>query len=867
MDGLKITPMIRQYFAVKEQYPDAILFFRMGDFYEMFFEDAEKASRLLEITLTSRNKNDEAPVPMCGVPYRAAQGYIAKLIGQGLKVAVCDQVEDPALAKGLVKREVVRVITPGMIVDDSLLDASANNYVAALVCRSDQWGLAHLDISTGVFRLTQTADPAAIVDELLRIGPAELLLTASLATHPLVAKACRTSVSISQVEESVVDLHRCRERLLAQFHTVSLEGFGCHGLDAGICAAGALIHYVRETQKQAVAHINAVETYFLDKYLAIDDLSCRNLELLANLRNGSRQGTLIGVLDQTVTAMGARLLKNWLRYPLRDLEAIEARLAAVAEAVGSPARVETVRQQLKAMADLERLISKISMAQANARDLMALKRSLALFPQLIEITKHFESIYFVFPIDPGPLEALSEAIGRTIRDDAPLTINEGGMIRQGVDPQLDELIRIGRDGKGYLAGMEADERQATGISSLKVRYNRVFGYYIEVPKSQAGAVPAHYLRRQTLANAERYVTEDLKGYEAKVLDAEEQRNIMEYRIFCQIRDQAAACREPIQQAARFIAALDAVTALAEVARRNDYTRPRLVTDGTIAIADGRHPVIEKMIAGQRFVPNTIGMDNAASQVLIITGPNMAGKSTVLRQVALSVIMAHMGSFVPAASAVISLTDRVFTRVGALDNLSQGQSTFLVEMQETANILHNATGSSLVVLDEIGRGTSTFDGLSIAWAVAEYLHDLKATGVKTLFATHYHELTELALTHPRVKNFSIAVKEWNDQIIFLHKLVEGGTNRSYGIQVARLAGVPDPVIQRAKKILFDIESEGKATSGQIRSASPPKGPVQLSLFLPAEHEVVAKLKRLDITSLTPLAAINLLDELAHKARGQ
>jgi len=867
MDGLKITPMIRQYFAVKQQYPDAILFFRMGDFYEMFFEDAEKASRLLEITLTSRNKNDDTPVPMCGVPYRAAQGYIARLIGQGLKVAVCDQVEDPSLAKGLVKREVVRVITPGMIVDDGLLEASANNYVAALALREDLWGLAHLDLSTGAFRLTQTHDAEALVDEILRIGPAELVLAPCLGDHRVVASVNRGPLTISQLEEAAFDLRRCRERLLEQFQTISLEGFGCQDLEAGICAAGALIHYVRETQKQTVSHIDAVETYFLDAYLCIDDLSCRNLELLSNLRTGARQGTLLSVIDKTVTAMGARLLKNWIRYPMRQADAIEDRLDAVAEAVAVPGPVDTLRRLLRDMADLERLAGKISMAQAHARDLLALMRSIDIFPQLIDLTKNLKSSHFAFPFDPEPLYRLSATIARAIRDDAPLALNEGGMIRAGFDPRLDELIGISRDGKGFLARLEADQRQATGISSLKVRYNKVFGYYIEVPKSQAAAVPPHYQRRQTLANAERYVTETLKDFEAKVLDAESQRNILEYNIFCEVRAQAAACRDPIRQAARFIAALDAVTSLAEAARLNHYTRPRITTDGVIVIEEGRHPVIEQMIAGQRFVPNTVSLDNTANQVLVITGPNMAGKSTVLRQVALTVIMAHMGSFVPASSAAISLTDRIFTRVGALDNLSQGQSTFLVEMQETANILHNATGESLVVLDEIGRGTSTFDGLSIAWAVAEYLHDFKSTGVKTLFATHYHELTELALTHPRVKNLSIAVKEWNDRIVFLHRLVEGGTNRSYGIQVARLAGIPAPVIQRAKKILFDIESEGRtAKTGAARAGARADGPVQLSLFQAADHEVIAKLKRLDITSLTPLAALNLLDDLVRKARG-
>jgi DNA mismatch repair protein MutS len=612
-----------------------------------------------------------------------------------------------------------------------------------------------------------------------------------------------------------------------------------------------------------------LKTYFLDRFLWLDDISCRNLELMVDIRSGSRRGTLLSIIDHTATAMGGRRLKEWLRYPCLDIEQIEGRLDAVAEAKKNQSVRKSLREGLRSVQDLERLGSKITMGQANARDLVALKRSLMMWPIINALVLQLEAALLKPQKTYDNLVDLTHLIDRAIREDPPPTILEGGLIKTGFDAELDELVRISRDGKGWLARLEVKERETTGINSLKVRYNKVFGYYIEVPKSRSTDTPTHYVRKQTLVNAERYITDELKTFETKVLNAEERRAALEYRIFNRIRAEVIETNGNIQDLARFIARLDCLLNLAEIADQNNYCRPIFNSDGFINIEDGRHPVIEKMIVGERFVPNTIRLDNTANQVLIITGPNMAGKSTILRQVALLVLMAHMGSFVPAAKASVCVTDRIFTRVGALDNLSQGQSTFMVEMQETANILNNATARSLVILDEIGRGTSTFDGLSIAWAVAEYLHDLHDSGVKTLFATHYHELTELAKTKKRVKNCNIAVKEWNDEIIFLRKLVDGGTNRSYGIQVARLAGIPGTVIQRSKKILADVENTtdnlNPGHGALYATANDVKEETQLSLFRKPNKAVIEKLNRIDITTMTPIEALNCLNELQELAK--
>jgi DNA mismatch repair protein MutS len=862
--------MIKQYLAIKNDHPDAILFYRMGDFYEMFFEDAEVASRVLEITLTSRNKKDESPVPMCGVPHRAASTYIARLIERGYKVAVCDQTEDPSTAKGLVKREVVRVITPGMIIDEEFLDARSHNFILAVVRAADLWGLAHLDISTGIFRVTESDRREAVIDEARRVSPKEILIPEGSRSDPDSAWIGATfpGAALTFLDDRTFDARRGFERLTAQFQTASLEGFGCGGMRPGIGAAGALMGYVAETQKQKTAHIDRLVPYSLEHCLSVDETSRQNLELIRNLRTGTRQGTLLSVLDRTSTVMGARLLQDWLRYPLREIRAIEQRLDAVAEGREKAAGRRELRQQLKSVRDLERLSSKTVMGQANGRDLTALKRSLMALPALWAELSRF-STELLTPHSPiDDLMRLSELIEAAIREDAPPTVNEGGLIRPGFNSELDELMRISSDAKGYLAQLEVREKERTGISSLKVSYNRVFGYYIEVPQSRAGSVPAHYVRKQTLVNAERFITDELKAFETKVLGAEEARTALEYRIFQEVRSEVGRHHPGIQSVARFLAQLDCLLSLAEVADQNAYCRPRITDDGHLRIEEGRHPVVEKMITGERFVPNSIQMDDTHNQVLIITGPNMAGKSTILRQTALMVIMAQMGSFVPARQAEIGLVDRIFTRVGALDNLSQGQSTFMVEMQETANILNNSTERSLVILDEIGRGTSTYDGLSIAWAVAEHLHDLNAKGVKTLFATHYHELTDLAGRKPRVQNFNIAVREWNEEIIFLHKLAPGGTNRSYGIQVARLAGIPAGVIERAKKILYRIENGEHGFGGPPASARRPKSvPVQLDLFRTAESRIVQRLRGLDINAVTPLEAMNLLNVLKELASAQ
>jgi len=867
----KATPMIKQYLSIKEKYAGAILFYRMGDFYEMFFEDAEIASRILEITLTSRNKKDEFPIPMCGIPYRAVKGYISRLIDHGHKVAICDQIEDPAVSKGLVKRDVVRVITPGMIVDDEFLDAKSDNYVLSVASGNDTVGLSYLDISTGSFRVLESRDLQAVVDEAMRVSPREVLFPESSKTDPLVMQIidAMSEKSITFLEDRAFEHKRCRQRLIDQFKTFSLEGFGCEHFKAGVQAAGALIFYVRETQKQKIEHLGGIESYSLTHYLIVDDISCRNLEILQNIRTGSKQGTLLGIIDRTVTAMGGRLLHRWLRYPLLDVDEIRSRHEAVGEIKANIQIRRSIRESLKSVYDLERLGSKISMGHSNARDLIALKRSINSLPEIWSRLQQLSSGLFRYDDNLDHLYALADLIEKAIREDAPPTINEGGLIKTGYNPALDELIAISRDGKGWLATLEAREKGATGINTLKVRYNKVFGYYIEVPKSRSEAVPPHYVRKQTLVNAERYITDELKSFESKVLGAEEQRAELEYELFNQIRQEVITQNADIQRVAHFLARLDCLLNLAEIADQNDYRRPEMTTEGHIVIEDGRHPVVEKMITAERFVPNSIQVDNNENQILVITGPNMAGKSTILRQVALTVLMAQMGSFVPAARATIGVTDKIFTRVGALDNLTQGQSTFMVEMQETANILHSATRQSLVIMDEIGRGTSTFDGLSIAWAVAEYLHDLKGYGVKTLFATHYHELTELAHKKPRVKNYNIAVKEWNDEIIFLRKLVKGGTNRSYGIQVARLAGIPDQVIRRAKKILYHIETSenGIAASPVLASGedAASNAQVQLNLFRKPEHLVMEKLQKLDLSKMTPLEALNCLNELQEKAK--
>ena len=873
MGSVTATPMMQQYLSIKEQYTDAILFYRMGDFYEMFFEDAQTASNVLEITLTSRNKNDPNPIPMCGVPVKAADGYIGRLIDSGFKVAICEQVQDPSTVKGLVDREVVRVVTPGMILDNELLEKDTNNYVLALARRDETFGISAIDISTGAFRLCESADPGAVRDELLRVGPREIVLPESAGGDPAFDFLADLfpETTMTHMADAEFDFSNAREKLTRQFSTRSLEGYGCEGLIAGVGAAGALLAYVMQAQKQQIGQITGVETYHLDNYLLVDDITCRNLELFRNLRTGSRQGTLIGILDDCVTAMGSRLLRQWMSYPLMTAERIVARYDALTEAVDNDGVRREIRELLRSVYDLERLTSKAVMGRASARDLVALKKSLQILPQILHTLSIFTSPLFsvgdCLSVDQQKaLADIADLLESALREDAPLTIQEGGMIREDFNPELQELIALSRDSKSRLAAMEAREKASTGINSLKVRYNKVFGYYLEVPRSQASCVPVHYVRKQTLVNAERYITEELKNFENLVLGAEEKRLALELSIFNDIRCRVADKSRLIFSAATFAARVDALCGLAEVAVDNHYTRPEITTGGELLMEDGRHPVVEKMLTAERYVPNTVELHDTENQLLIITGPNMAGKSTILRQVALCALMAQMGSFVPARKYRTGIVDRIFTRVGALDNLASGQSTFMVEMEETANIINNATPRSLVVIDEIGRGTSTYDGLSIAWAVAEHLHDLQGLGVKTLFATHYHELTDLAELKPRVKNFNIAVKEWNDDIIFLRRLVEGSTNRSYGIQVARLAGIPGTVINRAKQILFDIEqgNTGFESSATAKPKAPRKGPVQLSFFDPPGEVLAGMLSQLDISGMTPLEALNCLNDLKLKA---
>ncbi|MBW1896179.1 MAG: DNA mismatch repair protein MutS [Deltaproteobacteria bacterium] len=865
---VKATPMVQQYLSIKQQYPDAILFYRMGDFYEMFFEDAEIASRILDIALTSRNKKDEQPIPMCGFPHHSAQGYVARLIERGFRVAICEQVEDPAKAKGLVKRDVVRVITPGVVLDPDILDGGSNNFVMSLFELEGRYGLAHLDISTGTFRVTESSDIYEVTDEYRRIEPREILLCQDQREASAMRSLVKSlkDASLKFLNDEHFELESTRTRLLKQFGTHSLEGFGCDDWDAGITAAGALLGYVEEAQKGELVHIVGISSYSLSDFMVLDEASRRNLELFETVWGRSKRGSLLGIMDQTVTAMGARMLRSWLRYPLLGVEQIQGRLNAVEEAKEQLSPRRMARKALEEIHDFQRINSRVALDRCTARDLVALKRSIHRLPKVRSVIEGFRSPLFVEVIaEWDDLVDVAALVEEAICDEPPLTTREGGIIKPGFDEGLDLLIQSSREGKDWIARLEARERQATGINVLKVGFNKVFGYYIEVSKTRAESVPDHYVRKQTLVNAERYITEDLKTYEAKVLGAEESRARLEYELFCKVRKEVALGHRRVAKMADLVAKVDVLLGLAELAGQNGYVKPVVHGGDGVVLKESRHPVVEKLVSSERFVPNTIEIDHTERQVLIITGPNMAGKSTILRQTAMLVIMAQVGSFIPAEAASIGIIDRIFTRIGALDNLTEGQSTFMVEMQETANILNNATEKSLVILDEMGRGTSTFDGLSLAWAVAEYLHDWRGVGVKALFATHYHELTDLALTKSRVKNYNVAVKEWNDEIIFLRKLTEGGTNRSYGIQVARLAGVPPDVLARAKEILKNIENgELNGSGGPVLaySSAPVEedARVQLSLFKTPGEVLTDALKKLDVSNMTPLEALNELNAL-------
>ena len=860
-----LTPAMRQYLEIKAQYPDCILFFRMGDFYEMFFEDAVLASKLLDITLTSRDKGKEDSVPLCGFPWHAASTYIAKLISKGHKVAICEQMEDPRLAKGVVKREVVRVVTPGLVVDPDNLEAKQNNFLAGIAVRDGMFGLAFLDVSTGEFRATEIADRSFFIDEVIRHGFRELVL------EETPRDALLEAILVRELAESV--FNRFPREWFEPGAALDLLGghFGASTMDrldpgshpALIAAAGAVLRYVQETQKDSLGHVNDLVPYRAESFLVLDDTAKRNLELFATTQGGTKEGTLFHVLDETVTAMGGRRLRWWLAYPLLDAQRIRERLAAVAEIREGHLARKDLREALSGLYDMERLGARISLGVANGRDLAALRSSLRVLPGLRQLAGGYESP--MLAALRGAIDEMPEVLDRLERcivDDPPLTIREGGIIREGYDAELDRIVSVSRDGKCWIAALEEKERQRTGIANLRVGFNSVFGYYIEVTRSQTAAVPAEYIRKQTLVNAERYINEELKEYEQTVLHAEEKRREREYELFVDIRGRVAGEIRRIQKSAAALADLDALASLAEAAEKYNYVRPAVDEGDVIDIRDGRHPVVERMPLAEGFVPNDVLLDRGGNRLLVITGPNMAGKSTYIRQVAHIVILAQMGSFVPAAEARIGLVDRIFTRVGASDILARGQSTFMVEMTEVASILKNATPRSLILLDEVGRGTSTFDGLSIAWAVAEHIHDAAHLGSRTLSATHYHQLTALALNREGVANHYIAVKEWGERIIFLRKIMKGATNRSYGIQVARLAGVPDEVIGRAKEVLENLEKGeldevGMPTLARRRKGEKRPQTGQLSLFADEESLVLGEIASTDVNTLTPIEAMNLI----------
>ncbi len=857
--------MLRQYLEIKEHHQDAILFYRLGDFYEMFFEDAKIASKVLGITLTSRNNKDkeENRIPLCGIPYHAAASYLAKLVNAGHRVAVCEQVEDPREAKGVVKREVVRVVTPGLVTEEQVLDDKNNRYLAAISLNRKIWGLSLLDLSTGEFLVTEREETEDLVDELNRMMPSELLLETSAFDSLPDSLGLLPSICVTRRQDGYFQPETSREILLEHFATANLAGFGCDNLTSGITAAGGLLQYLHETQKTDLSHIERLSPFFIDDVLMVDDASRRNLELTQTLIGGNREGSLLHSLDKTSTPMGARLLKKNLLFPLQNSKEINQRLDAVEQLVRDHGYCTELRELLNSVYDLERLNSRIVLGSGNGRDLTALKLSLNRLPELRRVTES-AGIMAEKCSALDDLTDIRDLLEISIREDAPVTLRDGALIKPGYHDELDELVSLLTEGKNLILELENREKEKTGINNLKIGFNKVFGYYLEVTRAQQANVPDYFIRKQTLVNAERFITPELKEFEEKVVGAQDKRLDLEYRLFSEVRAKVAAQSSRILKAAAFVAELDFFCCLAENARRHHYVRPQIDNSEEITIIEGRHPVIEQALPPGRFVPNDIRLDQTSEEVLIITGPNMAGKSTVLRQTALIVLMAQMGSMVPASEARIGVVDRIFTRVGAMDDLRKAQSTFMVEMNETANILNNATERSLVILDEIGRGTSTFDGLSIAWAVTEDLVNKNGKGVKTIFATHYHELTEIAQTSARVKNYNIAVREWNDTIVFLHKLLPGGTNRSYGIQVAALAGVPPQVVSRANEILRNIEKGEFNRQGQPRIAgsnSEPDGqPNQMALFSNDPHPVRQKLDELFPDNLSPLDALATLYEL-------
>jgi DNA mismatch repair protein MutS len=872
VDHAAATPMFVQYLRIKEQHPDTILFYRLGDFYETFFQDAELAAKELELTLTGRDGGKAmGRVPMAGIPYHAAENYIARLMEKGYKVAICDQVEDPQAAKGLVKREVTRIITPGTIVDPKLLRESQNNFLCAVAIGRSGYGLAVTDLSTGEFAATELTGPEAsrlLMEELLRLEPAELLYDPALELEGRIIPAMKAAgVSLSPWDPGHFLHGEAYRRLTQQFGTSSLHGFGAEAAEMATAAAGGALAYLAETQKTSLAHITGLTLYTPGEFMALDPATRRNLELTRSIRDGGRKGTLLWVLDKAVTAMGSRLLKSWIERPLLSVPKINARHEVVQDLTNKPGLRADLRTNLNAVYDLERLAGRIAYGNASAKDLSSLKHSLVMLPsirvaleeagaaRLIELRNSLEM-----------LDDVRDLIDTAILEEAPVAVLDGGIIKDGWNEEVDRLRLATREGKGWIAKLEATERERTGIRSLKVGYNKVFGYFLSVTNANIGSVPEHFIRKQTLANEERYITPELKEMESTVLGADEKLMALEYELFLQVRGRVARSVDRIQQSARAVAELDVLSTYAEVASLYGWTRPLVDTSTELELRAGRHPVLERVLPEGSFVPNDVVLNTAEQRLMLITGPNMGGKSTVMRQVALAVILAQAGSFVPATAAHIGLCDRVWTRVGASDDLATGQSTFMVEMTEVANILHGATERSLVVLDEVGRGTATFDGLSIAWALTEYIHN--RIGARTMFATHYHELCDLEGLLEGVKNYSMAVKEKGEEIIFLRRLIAGGADRSYGIQVGRLAGLPVVVIDRAKEVLEGLEADEEKRQNRrevLKNVRPSKQALQLTFFEEQKNPVVEELLGLNVNLLTPIEALNLLSSLQAKAK--
>ena len=873
--------MMQHYMKTKEEYKDCILFYRLGDFYEMFFDDALTVTKELEITLTGKDCGLEERAPMCGVPFHAAENYINRLIAKGYKVAICEQMEDPKTAKGMVKREVIRVVTPGTNLNATGIDDAKNNYLMSIVYMENHFGICIADVSTGECYVTEVDKGRKLVDEINKYTPSEIICNQALMVSGIDVDDLknRMNIAIYPLDSWYFDDELCHKTLMEHFHVMSIEGLGLGDYETSILAAGALFIYLKETQKSNLEHMSRITPYVTDHFMLIDSSSRRNLELVETLREKQKRGSLLWVLDKTKTAMGARMMRSFVEQPLVDVEEIEKRQDAIEELNNKPMIRDEIREYLQPVYDLERLISRISYHSANPRDLLAFRSSLEMLPHIRLLLKEcsgsaLQEIYE----DMDALEDLCELITAAIVDDPPLAMKEGGIIRDGYNQDVDNYRNAKTEGKNWLADLETEEREKTGIRNLRIKYNKVFGYYLEVTNSFKEMVPDYYTRKQTLTNAERYITPKLKELEDMILGAEDKLYSLEYVLFAQVRDKVASEVERIQKTARAVARLDVFASLSLVASRNNYVRPTVNSRGVIDIRGGRHPVVEKMIPNDMFIANDVKLDNGENRIAVITGPNMAGKSTYMRQVALIVLMAQIGSFVPAQKAKIGIVDRIFTRVGASDDLASGQSTFMVEMTEVANILRNATKNSLLILDEIGRGTSTFDGLSIAWAVIEHIASPKILGAKTLFATHYHELTELEGKIPGVNNYCIAVKERGDDIVFLRKIVKGGADKSYGIQVAKLAGVPDSVIDRAKELVEELV-DADITERVRDLAAVPKTKKkavhydevdleQMSLFdTVKDDDILQELKDIDVGNLTPIDALNTIYRLQNKLKNR